>query len=64
MSQPIKATAPRHVVPPGAIPMKVWRAEQAARLGLSESAIAGRIHRGAMQPKTCKVNARVVYVLP
>ena len=64
MSEPIKAAAPRHVVPPSAIPMKVWRAEQAARLGLSESAIAGRIHRGVMQPKTCKVNARVVYVLP
>jgi len=64
MSEPIKAEAPRHIVPPNAIPMKVWRAEQAARLGLSQSAIAGRIHRGVMQPKTCVINARVVYVLP
>lgn len=56
--------AVRPVIPAGAVQMKTWRAEQAAALGLSESAIAMRIHRGQMQPKTCVVNARVVYVIP
>lgn len=56
--------AVRPVIPAGAVQMKTWRAEQAAALGLSESAIAMRIHRGLLKPKTCKVNARVVYVIP
>lgn len=57
-------TAKADPIPPGAIQMKVWRSSEATRLGLSESAIAMRINRGVLKVKTCRVNARVVYVIP
>lgn len=51
------------------IPFKQWRMEKAMELGLSESAVAGRLYnkrRGdrfrISYPKTRRVNRRVVFV--
>jgi hypothetical protein len=43
--------------------MKVWRAEEARRLGIGEIAVAMRITRGKyLGLKVRRVNARVVFV--